>query len=90
MYKFLFERLEAGRKSNGYGDPKRLIRPREKKSYALRKGEGKFLQMKTVVFTSLLELKRGNYVNYPVNESTLNGQNCTDAVSRLEDGVNGS
>lgn len=72
------------------GYPEQLIRPGEKETYEVRDSEGYLLETREVVFTPLSEVKGDIIarVKYPTNESTLNGKNWTEAVSKLEDGTN--
>lgn len=72
------------------GYPEQLIRPGEKETYEVRDSEGYLLETREVVFTPLSEVKGDiiSRVKYPTNESTLNGKNWTEAVSKLEDGTN--
>lgn len=72
------------------GYPEQLIRPGEKETYEVRDSEGHLLETREVVFTPLSEVKGDIIarVKYPTNESTLNGKNWTEAVSKLEDGTN--
>lgn len=72
------------------GYPEQLIRPGEKETYEVRDSEGYLLETGEVVFTPLSEVKGDIIarVKYPTNESTLNGKNWTEAVSKLEDGTN--
>lgn len=72
------------------GYPEQLIRPGEKETYEVRDSEGYLLETREVVFTPLSEVKGDIIarVKYPTNESTLNGKDWTEAVSKLEDGTN--
>ncbi len=72
------------------GYPVQLIRPGENETYEVRDSEGNLLETRTVTFTPLSEVKGDiiSRVKYPTNESTLNGTNWKEAVSKLDDGTN--
>lgn len=87
---FFLNGTEAWTEIRRTGYPEQLIRPGEKETYEVRDSEGYLLETREVVFTPLSEVKGDIIarVKYPTNESTLNGKNWTEAVSKLEDGTN--
>lgn len=72
------------------GYPTQLIRPGEKMAYEVRNADGNLTNTVEVIFTPLSEVKGDliSRVKYPTNESTLNGTNWEEAVSKLQDGTN--
>lgn len=72
------------------GYPEQLLRPGEISTMAIDKDENDVEKEVEVEFTPLSDVKDDIIarVKYPTNESTLNGVNWTEAVSKLDDGTN--
>ncbi|MGL4851804.1 MAG: SusD/RagB family nutrient-binding outer membrane lipoprotein [Phocaeicola sp.] len=72
------------------GYPTQLVRPGEKIGYERRDATGSLTESVVLTFDPLSEVKGDIIarVKYPTNESTLNGANWEEAVSKLQDGTN--